>query len=320
MDLYTQLAQWTGWPPVVALLLIVGAAGAVLYTQRDNARLAMISALQQQISLLQEKSRLLQEKITTLEETTPDILVGRLKRRNEIADEELRAAEQSDVTSKEEILRLRLEVDKTRGEAQSYEEQLRRAQDELMEFALPRGGKVRQELASELLAAVNSQHAMFVPVRFGDTIFGSVDAETAISAASKPIRAVVRLYSPGMNQTYVRLTTADFTHLGRVICPYVDTYERDYFDTLFAILAYSAHEELALASEITRGDEPDLARAIAVHDVSFHAVSPVDPTMGYFRVPLSGELNWLLREMGRQYGHQSSWYVPADYDPDKPSH
>ncbi len=291
---YLQLAQWTGWPPIVGGLVLLGFIGAFFFAQRDGARSAVIEALKEQM--------------TRHDDTTPDILVSRLRQRREALEEELRQATEQDTQRQVEVDRLNRELDATRSEARLLDRQLQEAQRELFDLVLPRDGRVKQSLAFEILRYVDTQHAIFIPVRNGETMFGVADQEVVGSLSTEPGFVALRVYFPGMHHTYLRLTKRDRTLLGQVECPYPNTYDRDYFTTLLAILPYLLHEELPVEEEVRLGDHGDLSIALGFRDVSFQGYSPIDPTLGFFRFGFSGTADTIMNALMGRFAYQGEWY------------
>ena len=122
MDLYNTLADWAGWPPVVAFLLLIGAFGYWM--------------LNKHIEILKEKITGLENENTNLREYTPDVLAQRLADRHKLLTEELERLTADHKTSQAEIAAKQTELEELRNEIMFFEVQLTEAQDLLSENKL----------------------------------------------------------------------------------------------------------------------------------------------------------------------------------------
>lgn len=97
MALYEVIANWAGWPAVVAMLIIAGGFGYWVLKNR--------------MDLLKEKNEWLREQLEQLEKESPDILAHRLTTRVEMQQAELerlgldKEANQSAINQKEAELK-----------------------------------------------------------------------------------------------------------------------------------------------------------------------------------------------------------------------
>jgi hypothetical protein len=90
MEIYNTIAGWSGWPPIVAILLL---AGAFAYW-----------VMRKQAHILKENNHLLREKLATFKDSTPDMLVDQLGSRLRVMDEELKRL-LSDRTADQKLIR-----------------------------------------------------------------------------------------------------------------------------------------------------------------------------------------------------------------------
>lgn len=89
MDLYNTIAGWTGWPAIVAILLL--ASGYAYWVMHSHSE------------LLKEKNEWLQSQLTNLREFAPDVLTQQLADRSCLLSEELERLKTDHEASQESI-------------------------------------------------------------------------------------------------------------------------------------------------------------------------------------------------------------------------
>jgi len=119
MELYNVIANWVGWPTVVALLLLGGAFGYWI--------------LNKHIELLKEKNTGLEKEIENLKENTPDVLAQRLAIRHKLLTEELERLNADHQASQADVETKKMELEKLRQEIDRFEWQLSEADNWLSE-------------------------------------------------------------------------------------------------------------------------------------------------------------------------------------------
>jgi len=115
MDLYNTIASWTGWPAIVAILLLAGGYAYWVINSRSEQ--------------LKEKNELLEAQLTTLKNYSPDILAQRLADRLRILNEELERLNADHEASRESIRNKEAELAEVKAQIGKLSEQLAKAQD-----------------------------------------------------------------------------------------------------------------------------------------------------------------------------------------------
>lgn len=115
MDLYNTIAGWTGWPAIVAILLL--ASGYAYWVMHSHSE------------LLKEKNEWLQSQLTNLREFAPDVLAQRLADRSRLLSEELERLKTYHEASQESIRNKEAEVNEVRAQIAILQDQLLKAQD-----------------------------------------------------------------------------------------------------------------------------------------------------------------------------------------------
>lgn len=115
MDPYTTLASWTGWPAIVAVLLL---AGGYAY-----------SVLHSRLELLKEKNEWLEKQATMLKECSPDVLAQRLANRLRILSEELERLNADQIASETSIRKKEAELAEVKAQIDHLKDQIAKAQD-----------------------------------------------------------------------------------------------------------------------------------------------------------------------------------------------
>lgn len=114
MDLYITLANWVGWPVVVALMFLGGTFGYWM--------------LNKYIEILKEKVDGLEKENNNLKDNTPDVLAQSLARRHKMLIEELERLNSDNQASQETIKSKELEISEIEGKVKVLREQLEKIQ------------------------------------------------------------------------------------------------------------------------------------------------------------------------------------------------
>lgn len=109
MEIYNSIANWTGWPTLVALLIIAGAYGYFI--------------LQKQIEYIKEENESLKYRIEELKGYTPDTLATRLSNRLRILSEDLEKLESDHNTSQEKVLKKETELSEVKTQIENLRKQ-----------------------------------------------------------------------------------------------------------------------------------------------------------------------------------------------------
>jgi len=113
MELYNILANWVGWPVVVAFLLV---SGGYAYW-----------AFKKHINFLKEKNDWLEKEVNNLKEYSPDVLAQRLANRLKILGDELERLHIDQEVSKEVIKFREFELAQVNKEIETLKNQLEKA-------------------------------------------------------------------------------------------------------------------------------------------------------------------------------------------------
>lgn len=259
MDFYTAIASWSGWPPVVALLLVIGGFGAFFF--------------QKHIDILKEKNELLERELQERRNYAPDILAQRLAERHKLLQNELVVLAQDKEQDDQKRVELERELLKTRQDAEKMRRQLADVQEILEDMELPRDGKIRPHLAQDILASVASQSCIFIPVRLQRELNDQV-----IEQFRKNCPFKIEIIYPGMFKLYLRICDNENTLIGFIESPYWEIYYKDYFVTLLEILKHVPSEKSDQKAEFESESSTFLLTS------EFHAISPIDPEIGYIKV------------------------------------
>lgn len=259
MDLYTAIASWSGWPPIFALLLLIGGFGAFAFNKH--------------IDILKEKNDNLERDLQECRNYAPDILAMRLAERQKLLQNELEVLTQDKEQDDQKRAELERELQKTRQDAENMRIQLVEVQEILEEMYIPRDGKIRIQLAQDILASVTTQSCIFIPVRLQREI-----NEKIIEQFKKNRPFKIEVIYPGMFKLYLGIYDKENTLIGFVESPYWGIYDKDYFVTLLEILKHVPSETADQKAEI----ESESSTVLLTSE--FHAVSPIDPEIGFIRV------------------------------------
>jgi hypothetical protein len=115
MDLYSIIAGWTGWPVIVAVLIL---AGGYIY-----------AVVNSRLELIKEKNEWLEAQISNLKEYSPDLLAQRLADRLRIANEELERLNADHLVSKEVIKKKQFEQAGIKAELRKFNNQLEKGRE-----------------------------------------------------------------------------------------------------------------------------------------------------------------------------------------------
>jgi DNA repair exonuclease SbcCD ATPase subunit len=114
MDLYNTIAGWTGWPAIVAILIILG--GYAYWVMHRH------------IELLKDENEWQSKNIANLKESSPDILAQRLADRVHILNEELSRLNEDNETNQEIINTKESELKEVKGNIIELEKVLDKAE------------------------------------------------------------------------------------------------------------------------------------------------------------------------------------------------
>lgn len=259
MDLYSTIAAWSGWPPVVALLLVIGGFGAYFFQKHTD--------------ILKEKNNLLERELRERRNYAPDILAQRLAERHKLLQNELEVLAQDKEQDDQKRAELESELLKTRQETENMRIQLAEVQDILEDIELPRDGKIKPQLAQDILAPVATQSCIFIPVRLQQKLNDQV-----IEQFRKNYPLKIEVIYPGMFKLYLVISDNKNTVVGYVKSPYWGIYDKDYFVTLLEILKHVPCKKSDQRAEFESVSSTFLLTS------EFHAISPVDPEIGYIKV------------------------------------
>ena len=134
MDFYNTIASWTGWPAVVALMLL---AGGYAYW-----------VMQRRTEIIKEKNEWLKDQLTALKECAPDILAKRCADRWRLAKEELERLNSDHEASQESIQAKEAELAEVKSQIANLMDQLTKAHDSLK--IVVEGGLVCPECGAPL--------------------------------------------------------------------------------------------------------------------------------------------------------------------------
>lgn len=260
MDIYSSIASWSGWPPIVALLLVIGAFGTFFF--------------QKHIDILKEEIELLERELRECRNFAPDVLAQRLAERHKLLQNELEALAQDKERDAQRSAELEQELLKTREEAQNIRRQLDSVQEILADMDLPRDGKIKPHIAEDILETVFDQSCIYIPVRLGR----EPKEETSDHIKNrKPFK--IEVIFPGMFQMYLGVYDNENYPVGYVESPYREIYNKDYFVTLLEILKHVPNENLAQGVDIESTGSTLLLTS------EFHDRSPIDPNIVYIKIP-----------------------------------
>lgn len=260
METYNTIASWTGWPPIVAFLIIIFGFGTWMFRQHN-------SILKQQIEFLNSK-------INDFQQYAPDVLASRLAERHRLLTEEVNKLSEEKEQHEKNIEQLNTQLSETRAEAEMLNAQLQHAQEILIDFELPREGKLKREIAYDILRTVEHFSAIFIPVSvWGDAAGHKRD----LIEKTGPYK--IRVDYPGMFKMYLVVLNDNNQEIGIVTNPYLGYYEKDYYVTLLNVFrSTTKFTDLEKASPY---DE-----LFILDESEFYVFSPFDNTVFYLKVPI----------------------------------
>lgn len=281
MEIYSQLASWVGWPAVFTFLLAAMGFGAWLYTRH--------------IAVLNDEKSSIQRKLTDCEASAPDTLARSLAERYKLLSDELDRARADKQRETEKIGVLESRLEETKAEADSVRAELEFALAQLPDFMLPREGRIRPDLAQHLLSTVEQTGQIYLPVR-------NWGREETDALESSPY--TVDLVYPGMHKTYLIVYNAEGEQIGEVSSPNIDVYDRDYAETVAAVLRRIDIEILGerAGTEATEG--------FLLKSSAFHAQSPIDRSIFYIKVRVEQNPESILSDL---YDENQSSQTPDSY-------
>lgn len=259
MEIYDNIASWTGWPPIVSVLILL--IGFGIWTFNNH------------ISLLKQQIEFLNSRLKDIQQFTPDVLASRLAERHKLLTEEVNILNAEREQNERKIEQLNTQLSETRAEAEILSVQLRNAQAILYDFELPREGKFKQEIADDITKTIEHFSAIFIPVN----IWGDAGYDLDLIQKTGPYR--IKVDYPGMFKMYLVVSNSNNQEMGLVTNPYLGYYEKDYYVTLVNVLRSTTN--------ITDLEGPSLYdEQFILDDAEFYIFSPFDNSIYYLKVPI----------------------------------
>ena len=254
MDIYNSIASWTGWPPLLALLLLIGGIGAFLY--------------QKHIDFLRDEIEALKRKQQDGVNLPPDVEAKKLADKHKVLTDRIENLSRDKAQNKQKISELERELLITRDEANSMRAQLDNVQEILEDMEMPREGRFKLELLEDIFKTVEEKHVIYIPIRLRD----NPNEEGAKPIERGPYKIEVDF--PGMFKMYLNVYNGANNLIGQVESPYWRIYNKDYYVTLLEALKAVPSEHVPEGMDVT------------IYKTSqFHAISPIDPLLIYIKVP-----------------------------------
>ncbi len=216
MDIYNAISSWTGWPPLIALLLIIGGVGVFLY--------------QRHIEFLRDQIEALKAKLQDSHNYSPDVEAKKLAEKYKILLDRIENLSRTKAQNQQKIDDLEKELLATKDQADVMRTQLETVQVILDDMQYPREGKFNPDLSEAIFRVVQVQHVIFIPVR----IWGDLATEGTKKFSGAPYK--IEIDFPGMNHMYLNVYDRENNLLGQVENPYKEFYEKDYYVTLLEAL------------------------------------------------------------------------------------
>jgi len=263
MDLYNAISSWTGWPPLIAVLLVIGGIGVFLFQRH-------IEFLRDEIDSLKRKLQEYQD----YRDHSPDVEAKKLAERSKFLIDRIENLSQTKAQNKQKIDGLEKELQATRDEANSMRTKLESVGEILDDIQLPREGKFNPNLLEAIFNTVREQHAIYIPVR----IWGDLSIEGSRQIEKGPYKIEVDF--PGMNHMYLNVYDSDNRFLGQVENPHTGIYEKDYYVTLFEAL------KTAPSEHVPEGIVKPNSDMTIFKTSQYLAISPIDPSLFYIKVPI----------------------------------
>jgi hypothetical protein len=266
MEIYTAIASWIGWPPLVILLIVIGSFGVYFYQRH-------IEILKEKVDFQKEKNQLLESELQESRNHTPDILAQKLADRQKLLERELELAAQGKEQDDQKIMEFERDLQKTRDDAEKMFCQLAQAHEILGSMDRPRDGEIIPQLAQDILKTVESQSCIFIPVR----VQRELDNQ-AIEQFTKNSPFKIELIYPGMFKLYLEIFDNKNSSIGFIENPYIGFYEKDYFVTLIEILKDVPNEVSDQKATMESCSSTILLTS------EFHALSSINPEIIYLKV------------------------------------
>lgn len=319
IEYYQQIANWTGWPPIVMILLLIGGLGAWIYQNRLKIQEDKYSLLENKyedcqkqtsmvlVSELSETRKKLIEEIEYLysqkekDNEKINILENDLKQTNDLLEEQKQASleQGKDLSNSRQrlveeikhlenqremdnktIRELEEKLDKTNHLLDLQKQHIDEVQKVLDDSIYPREGKYLKEIEDEILKTIRNQECIYIHV---SPFYADSKIDPTSLGKNRPF--TLDVVFPGMNHMYLLLSDSLNNNLGRVENPYIGYYYKDYYVTLLHILKFSPHKKV-------KGDyPPDIEEMITISEASYHGISITNPNIYYIKVPF--KLEWL---------------------------
>ena len=147
---YQTIANWTGWPPIVAILTIVGGIGVWFFESR--------------IRIQREKNELLENKLEESQNLTSESLVISLANTRETLTNEIEYLNSQSEQDSQRISELNQELNEINSQLESQKSIIEDSQELLADMYLPRDGKFRPDIESDILDVIKNQNCIYIPV------------------------------------------------------------------------------------------------------------------------------------------------------------
>jgi hypothetical protein len=126
MELYSIISAWTGWPIVVAVMII---GGSLIYT-----------ILKENINSLRDENRFIKTKLEDATNNAPDRVVERVLTRHKLLSEEIEELKIDELVNVETISKKESELQTLKEEIEQIKNQLMRAEELIGKFTCPHCG------------------------------------------------------------------------------------------------------------------------------------------------------------------------------------
>jgi len=238
-----------------------------------------------QIDILKDTIIFLEKQIKDLKNFTPDVVAKRLFDRSKLLEDEFESLALDNEKDKLRKIELEKELIETRKEAQFMRVQLENVQEILEDIDLPRDGKIKSQIAYDILRTADSHQCIFIPI----WLWGNHDEIDILSLNERRPYKYQVIY-PGMFKMYVHFYDNENKDIGYVNSPYLRIYNKDYFVTLLEIIKYLPRE---LRGNVS-GQEGD--EAYILPSAGFHCISPIYPNIIYLKIDVSKNQLGVIQE------------------------
>ena len=264
MDWISEIANWTGWLPIAAVL------GLIIYFG-DKFKNNRIEGLKEDIDRLKRN-------LEDCRSYRPDVVAERLAKSHKRAMEAISELESEKNRDTEKINELQLDLEKTKKEAEEYSIYLQMSQQLLGNLMIPRAGEINLFVLDNIYRDIRNYGGIFINVELTKEYI-----ENDYSELRKVKEFYLELVYPGMFKEYFVLYDVHDNQIGRISNPHIIIYDRDYKQSLLEYLKVISIRKVEMDPSGRRGE------IFYFCDIEYVGHSPKDNRFAFMKIPFEIE-------------------------------